>query len=354
VKQPAAELELLHGLREGLRGHKGLKSPPGWPVVLDRLLASERPEVQEHGLSLAMLFEPESAARKLKDMVGDGSLAPARRAAALRVALEHRQVDVSPLLPALLDEPGLRSLAIRALAIHPRNDAPALLLEQYNRCSPEERQAALATLASRPAWALALLDAIEAAKVPRADLSAFTARQMGELKDDAVQQKLTKVWGQLRSSSAERKALIAKWQTTLEVGVLSQADLSNGKRVFEKTCAACHVLNGQGGKIGPDLTGSNRNDLFYLLENIIDPSAVIGRDYQLNNFLMNDGRLVSGIVVEDSPRVFVVQTATERLVLPKDEVEERKVANVSMMPEGIAEKLSFEELRDLIAFLRQK
>ena len=108
------------------------------------------------------------------------------------------------------------------------------------------------------------------------------------------------------------------------------------------------------GKIGPDLTGSNRNDLFYLLENIIDPSAVIGRDYQLNNFLMSDGRLVSGIVVEDSPRVLVVQTATERLLLPKDEVEERKVANVSMMPEGIAEKLSFEELRDLIAFLRQK
>ncbi len=119
-------------------------------------------------------------------------------------------------------------------------------------------------------------------------------------------------------------------------------------------CSQCHVLYGAGTKIGPDLTGSGRADLHYVLENIIDPNAVIGRDYQLTNLFTKTGRLVSGIVVEETDRALTVQTATERLTFAKEEIEERTLANVSMMPEGQIEQMTFVELRDLVKYLAMK
>jgi putative heme-binding domain-containing protein len=218
----------------------------------------------------------------------------------------------------------------------------------------DEKQAALGTLASRPAYALALLDAIEEKRVPRGDVSAFTARQLQDLKDKRVTERLAKVWGQLRQTPAAKKALIAKYKDLLTPDVLSKADPAHGRLVFRKICAQCHVLHGEGAKIGPDLTGSNRGDLHYVLENLIDPSAVIGRDYQLTNIVTTDGRLISGIVVAENDRAVTVQTTTERLVVPRGDIEDRRLTNISMMPEGMIEQMSFTQLRDLVRYLASK
>ena len=148
--------------------------------------------------------------------------------------------------------------------------------------------------------------------------------------------------------------LIEKYKQMLTPEVLAKADLSQGRLLFSRTCMQCHTLFGEGAKIGPDLTGSNRTDLHYLLENSVDPSAVIGRDYLLNNVFTKKGRLVSGIIVEETDRAVTVQTLTERVVVPKVDIEERQVSNVSMMPEGQLEKLKPDELRDLVAYLASK
>jgi putative heme-binding domain-containing protein len=94
--------------------------------------------------------------------------------------------------------------------------------------------------------------------------------------------------------------------------------------------------------------------LHYLLENMIDPSAVIGSDYRLTNILTKNGRLIPGIIVEETDRAVTVQTATERLVLSKSDIETRRVSSVSLMPEGQIEQMSFTELRDLIGYLQSK
>src|SRR5262249_17722075 len=153
-----------------------------------------------------------------------------------------------------------------------------------------ERQEALTTLASRPAYALALLDAVERKAISRSDVSPFTARQLANLRNPEVSKRLEKVWGQVRQTPEEKKKLIEKYKRQLTTEVLAKANLSNGRLVFSRTCMQCHTLFGEGAKIGPDLTGSNRGDLHYILENSVDPSAVIGRDYLLNNIFTKKGR----------------------------------------------------------------
>ena len=116
-------------------------------------------------------------------------------------------------------------------------------------------------------------------------------------------------------------------------------------------CGQCHKLFGAGGDVGPDLTGSNRSNPDYILENVLDPSASVGRDYTLTTVATADGRLVAGIIREQSPTSLVIQTASERITLPREDVEAIKPSNASMMPEGQLDPLTPQEIRDLFAYL---
>ena len=128
--------------------------------------------------------------------------------------------------------------------------------------------------------------------------------------------------------------------------------MPNRDELFTKHCAACHKLYGEGGEVGPDLTGSQRANLDYLLENVLDPSAVVPREFQVANFTLADGRLVSGIVLKETPDGLSVRTANETVTIVKGDIEQRKQTNQSIMPEGLFDALKPEEVRDLVAYLR--
>jgi putative heme-binding domain-containing protein len=113
----------------------------------------------------------------------------------------------------------------------------------------------------------------------------------------------------------------------------------------------CHTLYGVGGKIGPDLTGSNRDHVDYVLNQVIDPSAAVPTQYQMQVITLNDGRLITGIVQEKTARSVVVQTATQRLVLAAEDIDQMKPSRMSMMPERQFDKMTPEEIRDLLGYL---
>jgi putative heme-binding domain-containing protein len=131
----------------------------------------------------------------------------------------------------------------------------------------------------------------------------------------------------------------------------NDADRTHGRALFAKNCATCHRLFDAGEKIGPDLTGSQRKNLDYVLENVIDPSAVVGRDYQVTVVQTADGRVITGILVEENENALTLQTSNERIVVPQTEVENRKKSNVSLMPDDQLSRLSLEEIRDLVGYL---
>src|SRR5207253_9384604 len=116
------------------------------------------------------------------------------------------------------------------------------------------------------------------------------------------------------------------------------ADPAAGRAVFSKTCGQCHSLFGEGGKIGPDLTGSNRANLDYVLQKVIDPNTAVPNDYQMQLIVLKDGRLVSGIIRQHTPRALVVQTETEQLTLATDDIEQMKSSGQSLMPERQLDK----------------
>jgi putative heme-binding domain-containing protein len=133
---------------------------------------------------------------------------------------------------------------------------------------------------------------------------------------------------------------------------LAKADVSRGRALFERTCTLCHTLYGSGGNVGPDLTGSNRANLDYILTEILNPNEIMQEAYHLVVLTTRDGRTVSGIVAAEDAQQVTLRVIGQDTVIAKSEIQSREKLPVSMMPEGLLKALSDEEVRDLISYLR--
>jgi putative membrane-bound dehydrogenase-like protein len=351
VDDEQTRLDLLRGVHGALAGRRRVLMPPDWPPVYQKLLNSGVPEVVEQATLLSLMFGDRRAAARLRETMFAESAALEVRQRAVAALVQQRDDDLAELLERLLAVPAMRGAALRGLAAFGDDSVPMIILRSYATLTDADRPDALATLASRPKFALVLLDAIERGAVPRGDLSAFTVRQLAGMKDEAVVRRLAEVWGVVRDASADKAALVAKHKAQLTPERLKEADRSHGRLLFDRHCAACHKLFGDGGRVGPELTGSQRHNLDYLLENLADPSALVGRDYQMTIIQTVDGRVLNGIVAGDDGDVLTVRTQNDSVLLPKNEIEARELSKLSLMPEGVLDKLSEAELRDLLAYL---
>src|SRR5207245_5060373 len=138
-------------------------------------------------------------------------------------------------------------------------------------------------------------------------------RQLQSLKQPELAAKLAKVWGEVRPASAEKAKLMAKYKAELKPDVLKKANLANGRALYTKACATCHRLFGEGGDIGPDLTGSQRTNLDYVLENVLDPSAIVPREYQVTVVVTKAGRTLSGLIKKESDAAITLQLPNEEI-----------------------------------------
>jgi putative membrane-bound dehydrogenase-like protein len=342
--------DMLSGMVQGLLGRTNLTGSETWMTTLRKLRSSPDADVHEMGLNLSVLFNDKDAVATLQKIAVNARAPSAKRRITLQTLVEAKVPNLSSFLRDVLVDHTMRGAVLRALAGTDHVDTPTLILRHYADYTDSERADAIATLTSRPAYSMALLDAMEAGKVPRRDLSAFAARQLLTFKDQALTNKLTKVWGTLRPAQ-DKSALLAKYYGITAPGALKKADRSHGRHVFTQTCAKCHSLFGEGGKVGPDLTGSQRANNEYLLAKLLDPSAVVAKDYQLTIIATKAGRSVSGIVKEENDQVVTLQTENEMVRIAKADIESREQSKQSMMPEGQLEKLSDVEVRDLFAYL---
>lgn len=343
---------MLEEIATALASRGRMAAPATWDRCYETVIADDDPAVRRLAEVVAVRFGDPRVHSRLRMRLSDRGAPAAQRLEALDALVAARDAESVGVLHALLDDPVMARPVAAALAAFPDDATPARLLAAYAAFPADARQAAIATLVSRPMWTLTLLDAINAGAVPRADLSAFTVGRLAESGDSAVVAKLNEVWGTIRSTPVSRRAEFERWRAALGPDAMKAADLGHGRGVFAKTCGSCHQLHGEGGRIGPDLTGSNRGDLDYLLANLLDPSAVVGRDYQMTTLLTKDGRALAGIVVQETPASLVLQTPTERLTVPLADVEERHLSPQSLMPENQLGQLLPEEARDLVAYLR--
>ncbi|MBN9118154.1 MAG: DUF1080 domain-containing protein [Planctomycetes bacterium] len=342
----------FRGLQEGAKGKRNLPTPKDWTAAFETLMKSPDTAVRNQALGLAVIFGDKNAIGTLRKVLADSKADPAARLAAMTALVDAKDAETASLLQAALADKDVRGAALRALAAFDDAKTPAAVLAQYGQFTLAEKRDALATLAARVGFAKELMAAIAAKKIPSTDVPAEIVRQLRGYQDATLDKQIAELWGVVRDTPAEKKQLIAAWKKRLTASTAPPGDVNLGRTVFAKTCQNCHTLYGVGGKVGPEITGANRGSVDYLLENILDPSAVIPKEYAATRIVTTDDRNVTGIIKSEANGVLTVQTERELLTIAVADVASRKPSDLSMMPDDILKQVSETEFRALVAYLQ--
>ncbi|QDV22515.1 PVC-type heme-binding CxxCH protein [Aureliella helgolandensis] len=385
-------VQLLSLFSVGLQGMRGLQQPAAWTAIANALYdskdASTRQAAQNLGATFGdeALFDQmritlaaedsttESKAHALSILasdlpagtwaklpaVADNTTADGSRAsssAALRAeAAEIKNVSHQNalLLMSALDTPELAVAAIRQLKSYNDPRVASELISRLPVWQGETSEIAMETLCSRVPWAKQLLAAFESKRIDKGKLTAFYARQMSNLGDEQIVSQLTKLWGKLGESSAETKSAIENLVAQYSEAPLWAYSRSAGEGHFKTLCASCHVKSDLSQRIGPKLEGSGSKGIHYIVENILDPNAVIGKDFQARQILTIDGLIVTGVIIKETDSAVTVRTANATQTIARDDIEEIVISKTSFMPQGLLGTLNDQQQLELLKYLMSK
>jgi putative heme-binding domain-containing protein len=348
---PALRLDVLRGMEAALRGRNGVAAPAGWNDLETRLAGSADAETGRLARNLGTVFGSPRALEALRTIASDPKAPATDRTAALEALLRTRDPGLVPMLQRLTADPDVRGAALRGLAGFEDPNTPSVILGAFGRFTPAEQRDALNTLASRTAYARPLVEAVAAGQVPKTALTADLVRQLRSLKDGDLAAELTRIWGVMKETSPDMKAEVERVKRVYWAGGSQPGDAPRGRVVFNQVCAQCHHLFDTGGNVGPDITGANRADLDYLLQNILYPNAVIPNEYLASTVETRDERVLTGVIKSQDANTVTLQTANELVTLPRPEVRRIEPTAISMMPEGLVANLTDQQVRDLLYYL---
>lgn len=350
-KEAAVRNDVLAGLIEAFTGWRKAAKPASWDAFVAQSERGANDATKAKLANLGALFGDGRVLDEVRRIATDGKADIEARKVALQTLIDNRAEGLRGICEGALYTKYLNNVAVRGLALE--ND-PALgakmagAIKSFDRY---ERPTLISILTTRPAWALALLDAVEKGNVDRAEITASFLRQLRALEDEPVNKRITVVLGETSAAPAGKQKLIAALRAKLSPETIAKADAAQGRALFTALCSACHTLYGLGGKIGPDLTGSQRNNLDYLLENIADPAAVVSPDFRVSNVTLKDGRRLVGMIGEKTDKTIAIKTASETLTLERNDIATITDSTASMMPDGLIDALPDEHLRNLFAYL---
>lgn len=344
---------ILEELLTAAKSRGGVEMPSTWPNAFSWLYHRSDTRIVNLTRELAVQFGDDSVLPFYRLTLGNPKAAIAQRIAAVRILAALKD----PTLPSQLasfvaiPEQKLRAEVIRAMASYNDPTIPQILIDRFSQFDDSGQTAALNTLVSRGSYASELVAAMESKAISADSVPAFIVRQATTLGDDDLTKRLENVWGKIGTSSADMQAEYSRYRNMLRGRSFEQANRSNGRVLYDKNCGKCHKLFDSGGAIGPNITGANRTDKNYWLENILEPNSLIGKAYQTTTFVLSDGRVVSGLIADENDEAVTVQTATDKLVISKIDVEDRVISAQSLMPEGQLKTMSDQQVRELIAYL---
>jgi putative membrane-bound dehydrogenase-like protein len=327
---------LLAGLSSGLQNSSR---------SLARLWDAPPTELKEAVGRARRLFEQASAtARDSKHPAED-------RAAAAQLLGLGPFVYVAAATPELLqpaNPPEVQLAAVRALAPHARPEVAEMLLASWSAYGPTVRREALETMLARPERVAALLTAVEQKKVPPSQIEPVRVEQLRKHPDAKVRQRAVAVFAGV--VAPDRRKVVDAYQSVLEL----KSDAVKGKAVFKKTCATCHRLENEGIEVGPDLLSALRNKSpEQLLVDILDPSREVDSRYLNYQVLTRQGRVVTGMLAADTAASITLRRGekAEDIIL-RTQIDTIEATSKSLMPEGLEQQLSKQDVADVIGYLR--
>ena len=342
----ASGKQLVRGFEEAFQG----RPVSNLPAELTDLLARYAGD----SISLGLRQNRPDALAKALAVVANEKADNNERLHYLQILGEVSHPQCVPVLLTLVQkssDDALRAVALGALQRYDDPRIAATVLDLFGHLTDELRGTAQSLLASRKASALALLEAVETGKIDRGHVALETARKLTVYRDARIAALVKKHWANLEgATTAEMQQEIARLEQVLRAGSGSPYV---GKKLFKASCAACHELFGQGGKVGPDLTTYQRSDLNAMLLHVVNPSAEIREGFETVLVATRDGRVLTGLVVDRDPQVLTLRNAEGQTVsVPQNQIEEMQPQRRSLMPEGLLKSLSDQQVRDLFGYLR--
>jgi putative heme-binding domain-containing protein len=225
-----------------------------------------------------------------------------------------------------------------------------VLLTEYPRLAPELQPLAIDLVMQREPWARKLLNMVLDGKLPKTVLNANHLRKILDSNDREALWAVEKAFGRVREErNPERERVVAEMTEYFRE---QPGDPASGRQVFKSFCAQCHTIHGEGHKVGPDITANGRASFEQLVSNVFDPSLVIGPAYEVVTVVTEDGRNLTGLIAEDNDQRIVLRLPGDaEEIIPRNNINYLRESKLSMMPEGIENVLSREQLTDLFAFL---
>ena len=225
-----------------------------------------------------------------------------------------------------------------------------VVLKNYGKLEPELQPRAVELLTQRVNWSKKLLAAVGKKAVPANAINLNQARRLLAFKNAELSKLVKQHWGVVRTTrDPKRAAYVAKWKAFLRK---TPGDPFKGEKAFKKVCAQCHKIYGQGVDVGPDITRNGRNSFDQLLSNVFDPSLVIGSAYRAHTVATKKGRIITGLVVENSKQRIVLKVqGGKKETIARGDIEFSNESKLSMMPEDLEKLLKPQEIADLFAFL---
>ena len=348
-RQPAWRTAALRGLAEGLALHRGGRiSNPDAGQALQVLLGDASESVRWAAADLARHFELGAYLRQTAAVAADSRSTVDRRILAVRSLQGGSFQEVGETLATILRraaEPELRTAAAISLATFDESSVGEALIEGWATYTPSTRAAIAELLIRRRGRAAAFADAIVDGRIEPLDIPAVTRIRFAQHPDERVR---TRVADLLQLGGGSRDLVVQEHLGVLELPGAPEA----GKTVFERECASCHLRNDTRGRIGPDLSGVNNRSKETLLTSILDPSYAIEDRYRNHLLETKDGAFHDGILVAETSATVTLRGEAEDVTVLKSDIADLRQSDVSLMPEGLEDAVSDQELADLIAYLQ--
>jgi putative heme-binding domain-containing protein len=241
--------------------------------------------------------------------------------------------------------------ALAALGYFADEQIPAAVLDRFSTLSARTRARSIELLCTRPSWSLKLAESIERKAIAADVVPRDLAQRLRQYDDPRLHKLVERIWGKFRAATPfETQGRITAILQSLSKG---KGDAVRGRQYFEKTCANCHKLHGSGSAVGPDLTAAERKNRELLVQNIVDPSAVIRQEFTSHVALTKDGQVLTGLLAESTPDLItLVDVKNQRTVLKRSELEELKESTVSLMPDRLLDDMTDQQIRDLVAYVQ--
>lgn len=360
---PEDRKKVVAGFLEAYQGRKIEGLPPELVAAIDDYQASAGKSDLALGLRLGKSEAIDEAIKLIANEKGDR---PQRLAVIDVLGQTKPPKAMSPLIN-LLSSPAV-SIKRAALVALMNYDDPAIgqqICSRYHSQLPDQqdlRSVAHRVLASRPAWTKSLLTELAEWRIKSNTIAMDVVQQMRLHQDPEIQKQLDKLWGKTRASSEQKQTqmkrlheLIARQRTAPAVSSASSGAFDRGHELFKKNCATCHTLFGEGGQTGPNLTGYERDNLNFLLLAVVDPSAAIREEFTQFIVVTTDGRVLNGLIDKQDARTVSLRGANNQTtLLNRDDIEELKATETSIMPDGLTDKLTDAEIQDLFTYVMTK